>query len=300
MKRLLFLALLGSSSFIFAKDPFEEEAIGAPNTQAPMDVTGSMSAAEAAQGREAAKKEATPRPLVPTALFVEGHSFSVPADIAISAEQLAGLSADIKEGRVKRVSFEDHREIGDSQLALLAGHSGILGLNLKGTSVQTEGLKALATMRGLEELDLTDTAILNDGLSSLAGLSKLRVLRLSNTPIDDAGVWKLRPLKNVEDLSLSGTGISGKALSALDGMLKLQTLDLGETKVGDGFEALRSLKKLENLHVNDSLVTDESLLPIRWLPGLRFLNVSCTKTTDKTLTRFSMERGIQVLNACGR
>jgi len=243
-------------------------------------------------------EQAAPIPL--EQLASGGETFSQPADMTIDSEQMDGLMRDIREGRLKNISFADHKEIDDARLRMFIGLPSLEQLDLKGTSITSEGLKSLASMKKLKELDLSLTAVDSSAMDVVGGFTALRVLRLKQTRLDDAGVWKLKNLVHLEELDLSGTAITTKAMTGIQGMVKLKTLDLGETQVDGGFAALRSYKQLENLHLNDTPVTDESLLPIRWLPGLQFLNVSCTKTTDKTISRFSIEKGITILNACGR
>lgn len=235
---------------------------------------------------------------IPLSLIASGETFSQPADIDISAEQLDSLVRDVREGRLKKISFADHKEINDKNFAVFAGFTQIELLDLKGTSITSVSANVFRGMKKLQELDLSFTAMDDEAMEVIGTLTALQTLRLKETRVGDSGVAKLRNLRKLEELDLSGTSIKTPAMAALEGMVLMRTLDLGETQVGGGFEALRSFKHLENLHLNDTPVNDGALLPIRWLPSLRFLNISCTKTTDKTMSRFAIEKGITILNAC--
>lgn len=239
-----------------------------------------------------------PSSVSPLFLLSSNGGFSLPTDVQVTLEQLEAIVNEIREGRLKRVAFDGHREIDNAALRALTGLKGLEALSLKATAVQSDGVAYLEGLSGLRELDLSDTAVHGAAGASLARLKGLRVLRLAGTPFDDEGLVQLAPLTALEELNLSGTSITTQGLSALRKMTKMITLDLGGTRVAGGLEALQSMKFLETLHLNDTPIRDEALLPIKWLPSLGLLNVSCTKTTDATLQRFSIKKGITILHVC--
>ncbi len=54
----------------------------------------------------------------------------------------------------------------------------MVGLRLNGTAINDAGLKDVARLRQLQELDLSETGVHDWGLKHLAGLKQLQVLQL--------------------------------------------------------------------------------------------------------------------------
>jgi hypothetical protein len=60
------------------------------------------------------------------------------------------------------------------------------------TGVSDAGLKDLAALQHLKELNLSGTQITDAGLKQLAGFPQLQVLYLNATKVSDAGINELR------------------------------------------------------------------------------------------------------------
>ncbi|MAB79727.1 MAG: hypothetical protein CMJ89_10290 [Planctomycetes bacterium] len=115
-------------------------------------------------------------------------------------------------------------------------HLGLMG------QVVEDG--TLQLLRGLEPclvtLDLSRTAVSDEGLAALAAFPQLRRLRLDRTSVGDAG------------------------LVHLGGMERMESLNLFQTKVGDrGLEVLRTLKRLRKLYVWQSEVSVEGIAELQ-------------------------------------
>src|SRR5258708_7041090 len=139
----------------------------------------------------------------------------------------------------------------------------------------------------ITEVDLTSTWITDDDLAKIATLKELRKLNLSYTKITDLGLEHLRPLQNVtylncyyceyvsdggiaflkqwehlEYLNVRGTEVTSRVFEHISLMKKLSTLDVGFSRVNDdGFDALASLDKLEELHIGGATLTRPPLPP---------------------------------------
>src|SRR5262245_658088 len=61
------------------------------------------------------------------------------------------------------------------------------------------------TMRNVDTLDLSETAITDEGVRHLTRLSKLPTLYLANTRITDRAVQDIRSIPGLKALALSGT-----------------------------------------------------------------------------------------------
>jgi hypothetical protein len=95
------------------------------------------------------------------------------------------------------------------------------------------------------------TQVGDAGLRHLAKLTELRQLQLDGTKVTDAGVKNLAGLTNLEEsLGLMGTGVTDAGLVHLRSFKKLRSLDLRNTQVtaaGAG-ELSRALPKTTILY----------------------------------------------------
>lgn len=77
---------------------------------------------------------------------------------------------------------------------------------------------------------LSRSKMTDEGLKELAGLKKLAQLDLSNTAITDAGVKELAKMKTLIWLDLAFTKITDTGLKDLAGMKDLKTLGLAQVE----------------------------------------------------------------------
>ena len=99
------------------------------------------------------------------------------------------------------------KDFGDVHLAKLAAVGrDVAILDLSRTGITDAGLKAaVAGMPNLRRLDLRGTSVADDGVKALAGLAKLEVLSLYGTGVTDAGLEPLGGLKGLRKLYLADT-----------------------------------------------------------------------------------------------
>ena len=138
---------------------------------------------------------------------------------------------DVKPGvDIKRAAVdfaEQHVDVADDQLPVREAHRGAAGAAATGlyehhratpggTKVTDAGLKELATIKSLQNLQLYGTQVTNAGLKELAGLKSLKCLNLSSTQVTDAGLAHLKALPHLMALSLERTGVTAAGLKQLD------------------------------------------------------------------------------------
>ena len=138
-----------------------------------------------------------------------------------------GAIGKVKEagGQVYRISAaEEFREVcfhlssspvGDEQVALAASVADVIWLNVAGTKITNDGLKAIGGMKQLRRLHLEKTQIDDVGLQHLTGLAELEYLNLYGTKVTDAGIAKLAELKNLKKLYLWQSLATEKGLEEL-------------------------------------------------------------------------------------
>ncbi len=111
-----------------------------------------------------------------------------------------------------------------------------------GMRVTDLGLARLSKLEKLRQLDLSGSAITSNGLKALANLRDLRRLSLWNVKgIDDTAAPYLEALGNLTSLDLSNTAIGDETLARLARLSDLRRLYVNETNVTrDGLAAFRT------------------------------------------------------------
>jgi WD40 repeat protein len=125
-------------------------------------------------------------------------------------------------------------------------------------------LKLIKGIAGVQFLDLFESCeadeVSDKGLAQLKGLSKLRYLALG-PGISDKGLAHLAALTELRELRLdSASDVTDDGLQYLAKLTKLESLTLQYTEVaGAGFTHLYGLKKLKELNLEGTPVTQEAV-----------------------------------------
>jgi Leucine-rich repeat (LRR) protein len=180
-------------------------------------------------------------------------------------------------------------------------------LNLSNTSITDVGLTHLGALTQLRELDLRYTAFqgngfahfdempdLNvvllsdsrcgDGVAQLVSVApRLAELHLARTPVTDVVMSALRGHANIVELDLSGTAITDQGVSILGRLPNLSKLRLDGTSItGSGFRDLEA-RRLEQLYLESSPISDESLSHLKRFPRLYSIFLNDTPIGDNAL-----------------
>ena len=123
-----------------------------------------------------------------------------------------------------------------------AGRNPVVTIDLEEKRIRDADLKHLEAFADKPILlDLSGTAVGDEGLVHLRGLSRLRWLRLRGTPVSDAGLLQLEGLEHLSFLDLHGTRVDDAGMAHLRGLTRLRTLDVGGTRVTNA--GIKDLKK---------------------------------------------------------
>jgi hypothetical protein len=126
--------------------------------------------------------------------------------------------------------------------------------------VESDHLKPVAGLTGIQELELWGTWTDDVGLSYLKELTTLRKLRVSGTgKISDAGLAHLRALTNLEQLHLRSDRITDAGLAHLKNLTKLRYLSISSAKVTDA-----GLQMLSQALPSTNIERDMGLKPQTW------------------------------------
>ncbi|MEJ7592016.1 MAG: hypothetical protein WKF77_10740 [Planctomycetaceae bacterium] len=141
--------------------------------------------------------------------------------------------------------------VDDDSCKLIAGFPLLKKLRLARNQVSDAALETLSVCSALEELDLSEDALITDaGMAHLAKLRKLKKLNLWRVQISDDGALLLAPLTKLEWLNLDNTKLSDAGLPVLKNMNSLTFLHLGSTQItAAGAPALFHLKSLKDLKI---------------------------------------------------
>ncbi|HEY7426979.1 MAG TPA: leucine-rich repeat domain-containing protein [Gemmataceae bacterium] len=176
---------------------------------------------------------------------------------------------------------------GDAEMELLKAFPELRTVKLReGFNITEKGMRFLAGLTQLQELDLGKGMITSEGLKHLQGLTNLRSLNLSwNNDVTDEGLRYLRRLTNLRRLDLAFcTDITDKGVAHLQGLTNLQQLDLDDTKISDdGLVCLKDLRHLNTLSLHGTRITDKGLTHLEDLTKLQSLDLGWTRITDKGL-----------------
>lgn len=216
--------------------------------------------------------------------------------------------------------------IPGSEKITSVGWSAIASLDLRSlripqSSVRDNDVAKIAKMPELRQIDLSETEITDKAIESFAGTSIEDInLRLCLNISDDCGT-ALANAKHLHNLDLSQTNIGDetvKKVSALD----LQLLSVPSCNVTDkGLESLAHTKSLTALSLDGTPVTEKGISSLNNLdleklsvdscrsfndacldtvisnhPHLRYLTISNTKVTAKSVRRITELKNLQGLN----
>lgn len=170
--------------------------------------------------------------------------------------------------------------VTDDQLAKLTLRN-LKVLELSDTAVTDEGIEHLRRLEKLESLDLARTAVTGRGFEALDALKNLRSINLDHTPVTDAAIGFLAELPHLAEVHLNETDVGDLALENLRNNTNLEQLGLQKTRVSDvGLVALERLNKLTALNLDETCVGDTGIEAIAHLPRLTHLSLVGTRITD--------------------
>ncbi|HEU4827705.1 MAG TPA: hypothetical protein VFT04_00785 [Gemmatimonadales bacterium] len=139
-----------------------------------------------------------------------------------------------------------------------------------GGQMTDDVLERLSHFEQIEELDLdASRGITDEGLRHLARLPKLRNINLGGCAIGDPGLQALGRVSSLERIALPGTRVTDGGIAHLAGCRALRVVDLSGTRTGDGaIRALAGKPSLRHFRSGEE-VTDAGLALFREYPAFR-------------------------------
>ena len=156
--------------------------------------------------------------------------------------KLEGVPTDIHDNSLDMLAqFPDLQTIVLNDCGNITGYGlyklrkmkRLEALILKGTKCGDDSIGFVKSMPNVRFLEIADTALSDDDLRELQG-SSIESLNLSNTAITNDGLKDMSRFKRLTELKLNGCKIGDDGVNALAGVKTLETLWLDKTNISDG------------------------------------------------------------------
>lgn len=202
--------------------------------------------------------------------------------------RLAGLS-NIKHLRIARL------DVDYDNLAEVLQQKRLTSLRVGDAKLENMQLsRFLSAMRMPSELDLSDTAIDENGLGGIS----CQALVLDGTKLKDKGFSKWLLSNSGTKLSLARTNLSDAIIPALNNS-SWNWIDLSQTKITD--DGLASLNGLSFQHLKISSPGITGAFAVAWSKSnvnVMSLDLSGTSVDDKAVLALGKLNQVQYLNLC--
>ncbi len=178
------------------------------------------------------------------------------------------------DARDLEITDEDCRQIYSLE-------NGLRELNLSGTAITDDGVQSICRLEGLRVLHLTGTAVTDVAAMHISGEDGLSELGLGHTAISDKSLEYIGVLPSLTRLSLEGAKITGAGLSSLAKMPSLEELFLDGSSINDiGIAAISRSTSIRRLDLRNTNVTDEGVSHLKKMQSLRRVDVSYTGISE--------------------
>jgi len=219
---------------------------------------------------------------------------------ARGAQDLSPL-ADLTPGSIQVASFF-WTQVRGYQLEPLERLRGLRDLSFFETDTNDDDLALISGyLPDLERLDLSGTAVTDDGLKHVAGLRKLRELALRDTDIDGPGLVHLEALPRLSGLNLGLTMVGDESAEILSRMTGLRELLLFHAEMSDaGVAKIEALKELRTLSLEEcgDGITDVSMVAVSRMLRLQHLDLMGTRVTDSGLALLHTLKSLKWIELC--
>jgi serine/threonine protein kinase len=171
----------------------------------------------------------------------------------------------------------------DEDLAPLVNDKTVEKISLRKANISGLGLKYLAKIPTLKELNLSNSSV--HTLENLSDAKSLETLNLDDTLIGDYQVDQIKNLR-LKSLDLSNTSVS--TLGGLRDMKSLTSLKLNLDKHlnSQSMSVIGRLNNLEQLELSCTPITDADLVDIAQLPKLQSLRLdACRNLSDRAVNK---------------
>ena len=261
--------------------------IGCEKVPTFQEITGQ----EANKNSPAVVNSAAPA-ATPGKAALEGAPIQPPPAIEDPAEVLDALM------RKSGSQLADREILRATKVPSIVGE--LKSLDVSRSAVTDEGIRLLGHFTALTRVDLSALQISGAGIEGLEPLANLRELAMVSVKMGSSAGWEhLGKLSQVETLNLTQSNITDADVSILITMTGLKELNISNTSLSDA--ALGQLAKLENLEIlrmeNTRQINGVGLkafIQKKQLSGLRCLYASSTPLSREGLSNVKKIGSLEV------
>jgi hypothetical protein len=201
------------------------------------------------------------------------------------------------DGHAERKPRPKGQTVGDEWLRVVTGLPDLTRLELSGTAISDQGVEPIGTLKSLERLNLCLTPVSDACLRHLAGLSRLRRLVICSTKVTGSGFSAVPAWPNIESINLHSCPVSDEGLAAISRFGNLQRLEIVHSKVTDaGLKHLGKLTNLRQLHVASHGTTRHGLAFVEKLTKLYQLDLYEELASNEGLSHACKLPNLKILN----
>lgn len=197
-------------------------------------------------------------------------------------------------GSLRQLILRDADPETLSLLPLIGRLPDLLSLELTGLPVRNEDLRHLRHLQQLKRLDLSRTAITDDGLEQIGLLNSLVELDLQGNSIQGEGIRFLESLP-LRTLRIGSPPDGRVRLTDIARLSSLAQLELNDIPLSELIQQVPSLPATLQ-HLGSSASRDEDIPELRRYEGITSLNLSGSPLTDESVTDFARLRQLQTLD----
>ncbi len=218
-------------------------------------------------------------------------------------ETLAGVRRDGAGNIVELNLRETEPEAVSSLLAVAGQLPKLRSVLLNEAALTASDTRHIATISGLENLDLRGCPLGDEAVAELAALPRLKTVRLSgrdgDTAVTDAGMRSLGKLPSLTVLAIDFLPITDRGLESLAGRKSLRELYAAGTELTDAAaETLKQLPELSKLRIAATDFGNPGMTDLAaGNPGLVELDLSdCPGIDDAALESIGQLKSLTKLN----
>ncbi len=177
----------------------------------------------------------------------------------------------------------DLADLTDADLELLESCGSLENLTLSKLPITDATLQRLSACRELRMLALNSLPqVTAAGFASIAALPELQELDLDNLPVGDDGIKALGIPRKLTTIRLSQVPVTGESLAALAAMPALEDVTLGRLPQlpSTGWKALPMIRKLRAFAAHDPQIGAQALGFVGKCAGLESVNLGNSGVTD--------------------
>lgn len=230
------------------------------------------------------------------------------SDVELSTESVQALAScsELKALRIGTLMPPLNADVPREDISGLAALTSLEELYLGGGRWVEEDLVFLESLRGLRRLTIVSRDVTDRTMAVIGSLKRLEFLDLHKTRVTKRGLNQLSRLTGLRTLdvavfSRAGAGIDETPLE-LSALTEVRTLELTGFDLQDAdLVSLAHMPHLEWVGLQNNAMTEEALVPLGNLAGLKHLfisNLSCT--TGNGLASLTGMQKAQSLRLSGR